>query len=71
MSQVEIFKTNVNNKRAALKVAFHLSQALPDYEINFDLEDCDKVLRIKGKWIDVTEVLKNMQQQGYQCELIN
>lgn len=70
MQQIEIFKTNVNNKSAASNALQNLSLVLPECEINFDLDDCDKVLRIAGQSIDVQIVLNCLSQQGYQCELI-
>ena len=45
---VEIFKTNVNNKKQAGKVLKTLNTRLPVYFFNFDLEDCDRILRVKS-----------------------
>ena len=45
---VEIFKTSVNNQQLANQIVSNLNQLYPDYQINFDLEDCDKVLRIES-----------------------
>jgi hypothetical protein len=71
MIQVEIFRTNVNNKSAARKATLHLSQYLPEYEVNFDLHDGDKVLRVMGSTINTERVLKSMKQLGYECEIIH
>lgn len=71
MPHVEIFKTNVKNKRAAREIAFHLSHNLPECEINFDLDDCDNILRVMGSTINVPEVLKSMKLMGYNCEVIH
>jgi len=70
MQQIEIFKTNVNNKSAASNALQNLSLVLPECEINFDLDDPDNVLRIAGQSIDVQIVLNSMKQQGYRCKLI-
>ena len=45
---VEIFKTNVNNKRLANKVLNSLNQCLPGHCFNFDLDDCDRILRAQS-----------------------
>ncbi len=45
---VEVFKTNVEEVSDASKIVTILLQHFPDSTINFDLDDCDKVLRIKG-----------------------
>ncbi len=44
---VEVFKTNVEEVSDASKIVTILLQYFPDSTINFDLDDCDKVLRIK------------------------
>jgi len=42
---VEIFKTNVTNKKLAGRVLKILHTRMPAYTFNFDLEDCDRILR--------------------------
>ena len=46
---VEIFKTNVTRKRVAGRVLKTLQLHLPAYSFNFDLEDCDRVLRAQSE----------------------
>jgi len=70
MAQVEIFKTNVDDEHTALKALQMLQDALPGCEINFDLDDCDRVLRIKGEAFDVGLVLEKMKWLGHQCGLL-
>lgn len=45
---VEVFKTNVGNKRTAKIILEEIGIHQPEYKCNFDLEDCDKVLRIEN-----------------------
>jgi hypothetical protein len=45
---VEIFKTNINSKKLADKVLKTLNTSLPAYRFNFDLEDCDRILRAQS-----------------------
>jgi len=42
---VEIFKTNIERKVEAKILLSKLLLEFSDLEINFDLEDCDKILR--------------------------
>lgn len=42
---IEIFKTNVSNERQAARVLKLLGARLPGCRFNFDLEDCDRILR--------------------------
>ncbi|HEY2580264.1 MAG TPA: methyltransferase type 11 [Mucilaginibacter sp.] len=50
---VEIFKTNVNSRKLADKVLKTLRTNLPAYLFNFDLEDCDCILRVESKGIPI------------------
>ncbi len=43
---VEVFKTNVNDELLAFEIIKKLNGLFPTYKINFDLDDCDKILRI-------------------------
>ena len=69
---VEIFKTNVSNQQLANKIIMDLNQLFPDYNINFDLEDCDKVLRVKStNSINIAGIVRNCTEKDIQIELIN
>ncbi|MGE6219656.1 hypothetical protein ACQKCH_07495 [Nubsella zeaxanthinifaciens] len=42
-----IFKTNVDSPLEAAKIIRHLEQSLPiPIDANFDLDDCDRILRL-------------------------
>jgi hypothetical protein len=45
---VEVYKTNVQFEHQALVVIDFLSGHFPMFRLNFDLEDCDRVLRVEG-----------------------
>jgi len=42
---IEIFKTNVRNKTQARQVVDSLKAIFNGAKINFDLTDCDRILR--------------------------
>ena len=65
---VEVFKTNVNKHHEAQQLIAVLSSHFPQSKINFDLEDCDKVLRMEGEGVIVDQVVQLMQQNGFCCE---
>lgn len=44
---VEVFKTNVNRRRDANRVLEAIHQTFSNHKANFDLEDCDRILRIQ------------------------
>jgi hypothetical protein len=43
---VEVFKTNVKTRRQARTIVNHIHKSISNCLANFDLEDCDKILRI-------------------------
>lgn len=69
---VEVFKTNVDHAEEAQLLCRELRQTFPGYEVNFDLDDCDRVLRVKsgsGR-IDVMPVVRILGNYGYQAEVL-
>ncbi|MCS3552465.1 MULTISPECIES: hypothetical protein [Sphingobacterium] len=68
---VQIFKTNVTNKKEAKLLAVILSKENPDYNINFDLDDCDNILRIENVEIKNHCIITCLQELGYTCEILN
>ena len=45
---IEVFKTDVNDKDHARMLIDRIHKAFSHCRANFDLEDCDKILRVKG-----------------------
>lgn len=67
IAMVEVFKTDVNNPEQATELINLLSKHFPDCQINFDLEDCDKVLRVEGPLPETNQVIDLLKRQGVQC----
>jgi len=67
---VEVFKTNVKKVRDAKVLVKKLLVHLPKSKINFDLADCDKVLRIESKTISPDKIIILLQENGYQCQVL-
>ena len=67
---VEIFKTNVLEADEAQQIVRHLLVHFPEARINFDLDDCDKVLRVENTSIDVEKTVAVVNVIGYQCEVL-
>ncbi len=44
---IEIFKTNVNGIEHACRILEVIHRDFQGHEANFDLHDCDRILRIK------------------------
>lgn len=45
---IEVFKTNVTQRVHANMLVLQIHKAFNNYEVNFDLDDCDKILRVKS-----------------------
>lgn len=69
---IEVFKTNVQLKKDAKRIIALLTSKLEGHKINFDLSDCDKILRIESvnREISIQNVEKWMQHEGFICEVL-
>ena len=65
---VEIFKTNVQKKTQSKMLLSILSETFPSFKINFDLSDCDKVLRVEGSAIKTLRIMHLVKENGFNCE---
>jgi hypothetical protein len=43
----------------------------PDSKINFDLDDCDKVLRVEGRNFATEQVMHLVQENGFKCAVLD
>lgn len=68
---VEVFKTNVRQKRHARRLLNVLASHFPSFRVNFDLEDCDKILRIEGTNIQQEKIAKLVIENGYECDVLD
>jgi len=67
---IEIFKTDINHQKVADFIVRLLTQKFPDCHINFDLEDCDNILRIEGKGISKQKVIRFLDELGFVCAVL-
>ena len=66
---VEVFKTNVNDVKLAEFLLAEIHTTFVGYSANFDLDDCDKILRIECKTdsVQVCEIIKLIK--GFDCDI--
>ena len=67
---VEVFKTNVSDESQAEKLLEILAWHFPACRINFDLDDCDKILRIEGEGLFTASVQMIVAENGFTCEIL-
>ena len=58
---VEVFKTSIEHEKEASIVKAILGEYLGYSNITFDLEDCDRILRVKASKIDPKMII-NLSQ---------
>jgi hypothetical protein len=67
---VEVFKTNIDNRELAAQLRLELLELFPNTRINFDLEDCDKILRIESAECIAVEIERIVLSKGFWCEVL-
>lgn len=69
---IAVFKTNVRLQKDARHVIATLKKQIDHAKINFDLEDCDNILRIAGTKRSAYRTVRNcLHELGYQCEILD
>ena len=69
---VGVFKTGIEDSCTARTMEQKLLKYFPDYRIDFDLQDCDNVLRIEAPegTIDSDRVIELVSGAGYNIEIL-
>ncbi len=68
---VEVFKTNIEQKKVAEQIIQKLLEYFPEGKINFDLDDCDKILRVQGENICIEKIIQIINSNGFKCEILD
>ncbi|OIV40568.1 hypothetical protein BKM63_16970 [Flavobacterium johnsoniae] len=64
---IHVFKTSVKNKAQIKKLKPALDSSFQDIKWNFDLEDCDKILRIESKKNIGKKVVNLLRSYHFDC----
>ena len=68
---VEIFKTNIECPLIALSTAEELTRLFPHYRVCFDLEDCDRIMKVAANGtISSESILAFVRSKNYTIELL-
>jgi hypothetical protein len=69
---VEVFKTNVHDPHQATQLTRELHERLMNHQVNFDLEDVDRILRVQcnSGSINPHFVIKLLQDHGFAAEVL-
>ena len=64
---IYVFKTSVKLKTQIKKLKPHIDHMLSNAKWNFDLDDCDKILRIDNEEDIVLEITDLLNFHSYCC----
>jgi len=65
---ISIFRTSVKTEKDIQKLLPYLNELLLQAKWNFDLDDCDKILRIDSRNEISKAVTTLMHITGFECE---
>lgn len=67
---VEVFRSNVRKAEVAAGLADELQSRFPGSRVNFDLSDCDKILRVEGENLSPEKIIELVRSFGYEASLL-
>ena len=65
---ITVFKTSVKTKIQVKVLKPHIDKILPKGKWNFDLEDCDRILRIDSEKDIVLSLKDLLENHNHHCE---
>lgn len=72
MKTVWVYKTDVDEHSKAKTILDEIYQIFPDSDLSFDLDDCDKVLRVEHSdgSIDEEKILQIVKNKNIQIDTL-
>ncbi len=67
---VEVFKTNVEEVELSERLIQQLAAQFPESFINFDMDDCDRILRVEAAKVSPEKIIQILNSNGYSCEVL-
>jgi hypothetical protein len=69
---IEVFKTNVEDRDHANMLVDQIHKVFEDYNANFDLEDCDRILRVKCATgsVQPSLLINLLEGHGFSAEVL-
>lgn len=70
--QVEVFKTNVRRHDDARMLIDQIQKTFSEYTANFDLQDCDKILRVISvdRSINSSLLIGLLKKFGFEAQVL-
>lgn len=70
---VKVFRTNVDDVIYANRLVDQIHNRFKEYKVNFDLDDCDRILRVecsKGV-IGISSLIEFLEDSGCHAEILS
>jgi len=69
---VEVFKTNVKYQEEANLIISQIRSLSEGLDANFDLEDCDRILRVcsQNNTVNTKQILQLVKAAGFHAEVL-
>lgn len=67
---VEVFKTNVDQIETSEQLIRQVLDCFPQSQVNFDMEDCDRILRVEADTVMPDKIIEILASNGYFCEIL-
>ncbi len=69
---IEVFKTNVQTHTQAAELLGHIHRNFTGYKANFDLDDCDRILRVKADPgpVQAYQLVELLEAAGFEVSVL-
>lgn len=69
---IEVFKTNVTRPVHAALIMATIRSVRNYYQVNFDLDDCDRIMRVKSSLNVVEEdlIIRILRSFGFEAQVL-
>jgi hypothetical protein len=69
---VEVFETNVTHHLEASWLVNHIHNSFTHYKANFDLDDCDSILRVEasGRAVQPEAIINLLKESGFDAQVL-
>ena len=64
---ISVFRTNVNNRQVSRQLVEAICSLDAVVACNFDLDDCDRILRVKREIGNVKDIIGVLKTRGFEC----
>jgi hypothetical protein len=69
---IEVFKTDVREPEHAQLLVGEIRRHFSTLEVNFDLDDCDRILRVRSTdTVDASAIIELLKGFGYEAEVLS